>query len=80
MTTLTVFLYSTPYTPSIERIFYTYAKPTIQFVCKTDVNKRDFRLKGRDFSVCDSDENLYRDSVDIGKFICIHIFRSMITK
>ena len=83
MTTLTVFLflYSTPYTPSIERIFYTYAKPTIQFVCKTDaVNKRDFRLKDRDFSVFDSDENLYRDSVDIGKLICIRIFRSMITK
>ena len=50
------------------------------YALKTDVNKRDFRLKGRDFSVFDSDENLYRDSVDIGKLVCIRIFRSMITK
>ena len=80
MMTLTVLLYSTPYTLNIERIFYTYAKPTIQFVCKTDVNKRDFRLKGQDFSFFDSDENLYRDSVDIGKLICTDILLSMITK
>ena len=74
MTKLTIFLYYTPLTKGIERIFYTLAKPTIHFIYKTAINKRYFRRKGHHFYCLGSGEKRYEDSSDIDRFIFTRTF------